>query len=100
TGCITPPSIVGGRMGESIRLARRRIMSEIRQYIAVALRMRAGHTVRFEQHGEHGYTGAHRPAIVSRGVVIFSLVLSGAIKPIVAETFPLAEGADALRLPG
>jgi NADPH2:quinone reductase len=29
--------------------------------------------------------------------VIFSLLQSGAIKPIVAKTFPLAEAADALR---
>ena len=29
--------------------------------------------------------------------VIFSLLQSGAVKPIVAKTFPLAEAADALR---
>jgi NADPH2:quinone reductase len=29
--------------------------------------------------------------------VIFSLLHSGAVKPIVAKTFPLAEAADALR---
>ena len=33
-------------------------------------------------------------------IAIVPLLQSGAIKPIVAKTFPLAEAADALRLPG
>ena len=35
--------------------------------------------------------------LVAGNVNLFSLLHSGAVKPIVAKTFPLAEAADALR---
>jgi NADPH2:quinone reductase len=38
-----------------------------------------------------------KTAITDAWNVIVSLLKSGAIKPIVAKTFPLAEAADALR---
>ena len=38
-----------------------------------------------------------KAAITDAWKVIVSLLKSGAIKPIVAKTFPLAEAADALR---
>jgi NADPH2:quinone reductase len=38
-----------------------------------------------------------KTAIIDAWKVIVSLLKSGAIKPIVAKTFPLAEAADALR---
>jgi NADPH2:quinone reductase len=38
-----------------------------------------------------------KAAVTDAWNAVFSLLQSGAIKPIVAKTFPLAEAADALR---